>query len=76
MVRRLDIEAGADDGTRIRRAFLLACGREPDAVKRDSYTRFLERQRRVYSEESDREVRVWTDLCQSLFGLNTFLYLE
>ena len=76
MVQRLDAEAGSDDRARIRRAFLLACGREPDAGERDAYIRFLYLQRRVYSEESDREVRVWTDLCQSLFGLNTFLYLE
>ncbi len=76
LCRRLDIEVGPEDGARIRYAFLLTCGREPDGEEQASLKRFLERQRRTYSGEPDGEMRVWTDLCQSLFGLNAFLYLE
>ncbi len=74
--RRLSRECGPDDGARIRRGFLLACGREPDAVELGLASRFVAAQRAAYAAHPDAEERAWSDVCQSLFGLNAFLYLE
>jgi hypothetical protein len=67
---------GSGDLERIQRAFLLTCGRPPDSFERESLGRFLDRQRALHAGQPEAEVRVWTDLCQSLLGLNAFLYLE
>ncbi|MFZ9853511.1 MAG: DUF1549 and DUF1553 domain-containing protein [Limisphaerales bacterium] len=76
LARRLDVDVGSGDLQRIQRAFLLTCGRPPDSFERESLGRFLDRQRALHGGQPEAEVRVWTDLCQSLLGLNAFLYLE
>src|SRR5262245_33727000 len=76
LARRLERDGGADAVVRVRRGFLLACGREPDAAELKAATRFLDGQHQAYAGKSDAEARAWADLCQSLFGLNSFLYLE
>jgi hypothetical protein len=74
--RRLEREGGLDAAPRISRSFLLACGREPDSIERKAAARFLDDQRQAYAGKPDAEQRAWADFCQSLFGLNSFLYLE
>jgi hypothetical protein len=74
--RRLEREGGRDTPAKIRRGFLLTMGREPDSGERKAATRFLTEQRSAYAGKPDAEQRVWADFCQSLFGLNSFLYLE
>ena len=69
-------ERSAGDRARIRRGFVVTSGREPEAVEEIALQRFLEGQRLVYAGKADAELRVWSDLSQSLFGLNSFLYLE
>ena len=76
LARRLERECGADVPARIRRAFLLVVGREPDDGERQATERFLEIQRAAYPGPADSEKRVWSDFCQTLFGLNAFLYIE
>ena len=74
--RRLERECGGDVSARIRRAFLLVVGREPDDGERQATERFLEIQRAAFPGQPDSEKRVWADFCQTLFGLNAFLYIE
>jgi hypothetical protein len=76
LAQRLARDCGADEEAKIRRGFLLTTGREPDSAERKMASRFLADQRRVYADKKDAETRAWADLCQSLFGLNSFLYLE
>ena len=76
LAQRLARDCGADEVAKIRRGFLLTTGREPDSAERKMASRFLADQRRVYAGQKDAETRAWADLCQSLFGLNSFLYLE
>jgi hypothetical protein len=76
LARRLERECGTDISAKVRRGFLLTAGREPDSGERQAVTRFLAEQRLSYAGKPDAEQRVWADFCQSLFGLNSFLYLE
>jgi hypothetical protein len=76
LARRVERECGNDTPAKIRRSFLLISGREPDSSERKAATRFLAGQRLAYADKPDAEQRAWTDFCQSLFGLNSFLYLE
>lgn len=78
LARRLEKECGADAESRIRRGFLLTCGREPDSAERKAALGFIAKQRSAYAEKTDvpAEARAWADFCQSLFGHNAFLYLE
>ncbi len=76
LARRLEREAGPGTEPRLRLAFILTCGRPPDAAELAAAHDFLHRQAEVYRPEPAGEVRVWTDFCQTLFGLNRFLYVE
>ncbi|MFO1460728.1 MAG: DUF1553 domain-containing protein, partial [Verrucomicrobiota bacterium] len=76
LAARLEQDCGNDVEARIRRGFLLTCGREPTDAERNALLRFVAHQRIAYASSSDAEPRVWADLAQSLFGLNAFLYLE
>ncbi|MBK8000446.1 MAG: DUF1553 domain-containing protein [Verrucomicrobia bacterium] len=76
LAQRLARDCGTDEVAKIRRGFLLTTGREPDSAERKMATRFLAEQRRVYADRKDADARAWADFCQSLFGLNSFLYLE
>jgi hypothetical protein len=79
LARRLAAEAGAgleNDDARIRRGFLLTCGREPDSAECRAALRFLAQQRIVYGDQPEANERAWADLAQSLFAMNAFLYLE
>ena len=76
LAQRLERDGGKEELTKVRRAFLLTSGREPDPGERKAATRFLTEQRLAYAGRPDAEQRAWADFCQSLFGLNSFLYLE
>jgi hypothetical protein len=76
LARLLERECGGDASAKIRRGFLLTCGREPDSGERKAAVRFLTEQRLAYAGKPDVEQRIWADFCQSLFGLNSFLYIE
>ena len=76
LARRLERDCGSEFKARIRRAFLLTIGREPDSVERESALQFIADQQHAYADAKAAEQRVWADFCQTLFGLNAFLYLE
>lgn len=76
LAQRLEREGGNDEAVKIRRSFLLTSGREPDSGERKTAAHFLAEQRLAYAGRPDPEKRAWADFCQSLFGLNSFLYLE
>ena len=76
LAQRLERDCGNNELTKVRRAFLLTSGREPDSGERKAATRFLASQQLAYAGKPDAEQRAWADFCQSLFGLNSFLYLE
>ena len=87
LARRLDTDAGehASVDTRIERAFLLTCGRPPDATERRAAHKFVADQQANYAtpaadssaDARDQAARwAWADFGQLLFGLNAFLYLE
>ncbi len=86
MAERLERECGADNATRIRRAFRLAFGRLPSDEEQSAVVRFLKTQRRVYAddakssssdpESADIETSTWTDFVQMLFASNEFIYVE
>jgi Protein of unknown function (DUF1553)/Protein of unknown function (DUF1549) len=75
---RLEHECGKDAAAKLQRAFLLTSGRCPDAEEEKVSRRFLDEQRRVYADSgrADADGLAWADFCQTLFGLNSFLYLE
>jgi hypothetical protein len=74
--RRLERESESAPGTRISRAFRLACGREPTAEENSASRRFLTTQRALYEKEKDADQRAWADFCQMLLASNAFLYVE
>ena len=76
LAHRLERDCGKDAMAKVRRSFLLTTGRDPDSAESKAATRFMASQRLAYAGKSDAEQRAWADFCQSLFGLNSFLYLE
>jgi hypothetical protein len=83
---RLLKEGGTKDGEDparwVERAYQLALGRSPGATELAASTEFLatqvrERTRRAESVSNDEiRHRALADLCQALFGLNEFLYVD
>ena len=63
--QRVQMEAGADAEARIGRAFELALARPPSDYEREKALKFV---------TSDPHGLV--DLCQTLFNLNEFAYLQ
>jgi hypothetical protein len=84
LVARLDRECGPSVPARIRRAFLLTCSREPDAVEMAASEEFLRRQQSIHASlhgllkdaHPDPSLRAWREFAQSLFTLNDCLYLR
>jgi hypothetical protein len=82
--RRLEREVGPLSDVslseqRITLAFWLSLARAPRASEKASAERFLEAQRKLYSQGAtkiDRETAVWTDFSHMLLATNTFLYVE
>jgi hypothetical protein len=57
-------------------AFELAYCRPPTDAELTAAEDFIREQGIVYKDQSDAEVRVWTDLCQMLLASNAFLYVD
>lgn len=76
LAERVLREAGPGDKQRLDRAYLLAIGRRPDRAELNLSRQFLDQQRAAYAGRDDQEQRAWADLGQSLFLMNSFLYLE
>ena len=84
LVARLDRECGLSVPARIRRAFLLTCSREPDAIEMAASEEFLRRQQSIHASlhdslkdaHPDPSLRAWREFTQSLFTLNDCLYLR
>jgi hypothetical protein len=80
--RRIEQEAGNESGSQIRLAWQIALGREPSADEIGSGVGFLERRqsdraaRDAGLNPSDARRLVLTDLCQTLFALNEFVYVD
>ncbi len=88
--QRVEREAGAEPQDQVKRAWLLAYGREPDAQETAWAVEFLRRQaevlrgRKAQVRTSDSKVHTITDpkqmalasLCQVLLGSNEFLYVD
>jgi hypothetical protein len=79
---RLEKEAGDEPAARVQRGFQLALGRSPSETEQAAAKAFLEVQ---LKERQDRkkeapahEVRrqALADLCQALFSLNEFIYID
>lgn len=76
LAQRLQRESGTGDAARITRGFVLTTGRPPDSTEMKTAVNFLAEQRRAYAGQPDPGQRAWADFCQSLFALNSFLYVE
>ncbi len=82
LARRVAAESGAQPEPRARRLFQLCLGREPEPMELSAATDFLleqtgSRQSRAAAQpvEKARHLAL-TDLCQSMFALNEFIYVD
>ena len=71
LARRVESEAGVDPAARVRRAFFLALGRPPKDDELDKALKFLARK----NDPKEGETAL-TNLCQVLFTLNEFAYVD
>ncbi|MCA8997377.1 MAG: PSD1 domain-containing protein [Planctomycetaceae bacterium] len=82
LARRVASESGDNLDARLRRAFLLTVSREPEADELTSLQEFVRnqmrsrRQREKNIDDDTLSRAALTDLCQSLFGLNEFIYVD
>ncbi|MEZ6055992.1 MAG: PSD1 and planctomycete cytochrome C domain-containing protein [Planctomycetaceae bacterium] len=82
LAKRVAEQAGGDTNTWLRRAFQFTLHREPDADELAAAQSFLQsqtearlqRDKKSGPETANRDA--WVDLCQSLFGLNEFIYVD
>lgn len=74
---RIHREAGESAEARVRRAYVLATGRECSDEDLVETLQFIQDQQDGYSGEGDTaESRAWADFCQLLLASNACLYLE
>ncbi len=76
LARRLERECGPSTAERIRRGFLITCGRDPDESELAFSEQFLSRQSALHAAHADPAHQAWRDFAQSLFLLNDCLYLR
>jgi len=76
--KRLVESAGDDDRRVVRESFRLAFSRSPTEAESDASVAFLQAQTKSRSVRGDRNAHLQSiaDFCQSLFGLNEFLYVD
>jgi hypothetical protein len=78
--QRVEKEAGGEMEAQIRLAWRLALGREPSASELQSGTGFLAAQAQQRSARSSGRIETrqlaLADLCQALFALNEFIYVD
>jgi hypothetical protein len=79
---RLKVEAGGDPASQVRKAFLLAVGREPTTEELGDSTAFLASQAEARAKRDptvpaeDARLLALTDFCQMMFALNEFIYID
>lgn len=82
LARRLETEAGSEISAQVRRAYQLCLGREPDPGESASTGAFLAQQivaraeRETKRSKAELQRLALTDFCQTLFGLNEFIYVD
>jgi len=80
--QRVEKMAGAETEAQVRLAWRLALGREPSAAELETGTAFLSArlQQRSMREsgkpKTDRQNLALADLCQAIFALNEFIYVD
>ena len=82
LAKRLPSDAGSEPDAQICRAFALCLSRDPASAELDDARAFItaqidaraKRDARLPAEELKR--LALTDFCQSLFGLNEFIYID
>jgi len=76
--RRLIEECGNDDGKLVESAFAYAFSRRPTETEMTASRKFIESQtaERQSRNEDGSRLHAITDFCQSLFGLNEFVYVD
>ena len=78
--QRVGKEAGAEPAARVRLAWHLALGREPSTDELDSATAFLNAQIQQRStrdpDKTETQQLALVDLCQAIFALNEFIYVD
>lgn len=80
--QRVEKEAGPEPDAQIRLAWRLALGRDPAAEELKSATDFLTKQiqqrstREPGKPESESHQLALVDLCQAIFALNEFIYID
>ncbi len=77
LAKRIIQEAATADD-RIQRAFALVLNRPPEADELTLAQAFVDEQLAAHRQanRSDAEHLAWTDLCQTMFALNEFIYLR
>ena len=75
---RLIRDCGDDDEALVQRSFQLSFSRLPIASETEASTAFIRSQMRArrMRHESDERQEAVADYCQTLFGLNEFLYVD
>jgi hypothetical protein len=80
--KRVTEQSGTECSSRVRLAWNMALGREPSAAELESATAFMKMQidqrtsRNSKIEKSEAEHLALTDLCQAIFALNEFIYVD
>jgi hypothetical protein len=78
--QRVEKEAGAQPEAQVRLAWRMALGREPSTDELDSATAFINAQIRQRStrglDKTEPEQSALADLCQAIFALNEFVYVD
>jgi hypothetical protein len=80
--QRVEKEAGAQVEGQVRLAWRLALGREPSASEVESGTAFINaRLQQRLTRETDKakaeaQPLALADLCQAIFALNEFIYVD
>jgi hypothetical protein len=70
--------AGLPDDEAVREAWLLAFGRVPNARELQLATAFLTHQTHIHNDAGQKDAAhvARVDLCQTLFGMNEFVYVD
>jgi hypothetical protein len=73
---RLRKEAGDAPAAQVKRAYLLALGREPSATELQASTAFLDGAAARRAGRGEKTDEALVDFAQVLFGLNEFMYVD
>jgi hypothetical protein len=78
--QRVEKDAGAEPQAQVRLAWRLALGREPSTAELNSGTAFLNVQLQQRSTrdrvQTETQQLALADLCQAIFAMNEFIYVD